>query len=109
MDEILEELLTTPGVQGTVIVDRDGLLISSAGAVESPDALGAEFAEVFKSLENDSRGTLSLISLEATSGNIFMSNINDVTFLVVQTGEQVNLGRIRYDIRHASGRLKDEL
>lgn len=109
MDEILEELLSTPGVQGSVIVDRDGLVISTAGALEAPDALGAEFAETFKSLENDNRGQLRLISLEAANGNIFMANINDVTFLVVQTGEQINLGRLRYDIRHASSRLKDEL
>jgi predicted regulator of Ras-like GTPase activity (Roadblock/LC7/MglB family) len=109
MDEILEELLSTPGIQGSVIVDRDGLVISTAGELESPDALGAEFAEVYKSLENDNRGALKLISLEAANGNYFMSNINDVTFLVVQTGEQINLGRIRYDIGHASGRLKDEL
>lgn len=109
MDEILEELLGTPGVQGSVIVDRDGLVISTAGDLDQPDALGAEFAEMYKSLENDNRGALRLISLEAANGNYFMSNINDVTFLLVQTAEQVNMGRLRYDIRHASGRLKEEL
>ena len=109
MDDILEELVATPGVSGSVIVDRDGLVISSAGAIDDPGALGAEFAEVFKSLESDGRGTLNLVSLEASQGNVFMSNINDVTFLIVQTGEQINLGRVRYDVRHASGRLKDEL
>jgi predicted regulator of Ras-like GTPase activity (Roadblock/LC7/MglB family) len=77
--------------------------------MEDPGALGAELAEVFKQLETSDRGTLNLFSLEATQGHLFMSNINEVTFLIVQTGEPINLGRVRYDVRSAALRLKDEL
>lgn len=115
MDEVLEELNETPGVQGSLIVGMDGLVIVSAGETEpDPDFLGAETAELFKvaeagMTEKFERGAVGMLSLEGENGHIFLKGINEVTYLMVLTNNDVNLGLVRYDINKASARLKEQL
>ncbi len=115
MDDILEELNTTPGIQGSLIVGKDGLVITSAGAAEpDPDFLGAETAEIFQNAEAGmaekfERGMLGMMSLEADSGSIYLKSINEVTYLMVLTNASAVLGQVRHGIKLASRKLEDQL
>lgn len=115
MDEVLENLNTIPGVQASLIVGKDGLLITALGDAEpDPDFLGAETAELLQSAESGmrdkfSRGELKTVSLEADDGYIFLRSINEVTYLMVLTGNDISLGMVRYGIEKASQTLREQL
>lgn len=115
MEDILEVLNQTPGVQGSLIVGKDGLVIASAGSTEQdPDFLGATTAEIYSSVESGmnerfERGELDMLCMEANGGNLFFKNINEVTYLLVLTSQDINLGLVRYDIRRASQALQEQL
>lgn len=115
MEDILESLNQLPGVQASMIVDRDGLVILSSGRAQpDPDFVGATAAEYFVSLDTGmaeklSMGQLDTASLEGTQGNLFLKGINEATCLVVLTRSKVNLGLVRYEIKHASERLREQL
>ncbi len=111
----LEELNTQPGVQATVCVGKDGLLITALGdAQPDPDFLGAETAELLQSAELTmrdklDRGELKTVSFEAENGYVFLRSINEVTYLMLLTGEDISLGMIRYSLEKAGRNLKDQL
>ncbi len=115
MEDVLEELNRTPGIQGSLIVSKDGLLITSLGeANPDPDFVGAETAELLQTVEvglkdKFERGELSMMSLEAQDGHIFLKNINEVTYLLVLTSPEITLGMLRYSIDRATNALKDQL
>lgn len=115
MDEVLEQINKTPGVEASLIVGKDGLLITSLGdARPDPDFLGAETAELLQSAdagmqEKFEKGELSLLSMEAENGHIFLKSINEVTYLMVLTGNDVSLGMIRHSINRAAKSLKEQL
>ena len=49
MEDVLEKINQTPGVEASLIVGKDGLLITSLGDAEpDPDFLGAETAELLQ-------------------------------------------------------------
>lgn len=115
MDEVLEMINRTPGVEASLIVGKDGLLITSLGdAQPDPDFLGAETAELLQNAEAGmqekfEKGELGMMSLEAENGHIFLKSINEVTYLLVLTGIDVSLGMIRYSIDSASKTLREQL
>lgn len=115
MDEVLEMINRTPGVEASLIVGKDGLLITSLGdAQPDPDFLGAETAELLQSAEAGMRdkfekGELGMMSLEADNGFIFLKSINEVTYLMVVTGIDISLGMVRYSIEAASKTLREQL
>lgn len=115
MDEVLESLNQIPGVEASLIVGKDGLLIASLGdARPDPDFLGAETAEMLQNAEAGmrdkfERGELGMLSLEADNGHLFLRSINEVTYLLVLTGTEVSLGMIRYGLQQAGQALKEQL
>lgn len=115
MDDVLELLNQTPGVEASLIVGKDGLLITSLGdAQPDPDFLGVETAEILVGAESGMRdkfekGELGMVSMEAENGHIFLKSINEVTYLMVVTGVDVSLGMVRYGIDRASASLKEQL
>jgi predicted regulator of Ras-like GTPase activity (Roadblock/LC7/MglB family) len=115
MEDVLERINQTPGVQASLIVGKDGLLITSLGDAEpDPDFLGAETAELLQSAEAGmqdkfEKGELGMMSLEAENGHIFLKSINEVTYLMVLTNTDVSLGMVRYTINNASKTLKEQL
>lgn len=115
MEDVLEEINRTPGVEASLIVGKDGLLITSVGdAQPDPDFLGAETAELLQNAdlgmqEKFEKGELGMMSLEAENGHIFLKSINEVTYLMVLTGIDISLGMVRYAIDKASESLKEQL
>ena len=60
MEDVLERINQTPGVEASLIVGKDGLLITSLGDAEpDPDFLGAETAELLQAIETNFRTVLS--------------------------------------------------
>ncbi|HIB69360.1 MAG TPA: hypothetical protein EYO33_30825 [Phycisphaerales bacterium] len=115
MEDVLEMINRTPGVEASLIVGKDGLLITSLGEAQpDPDFLGAETAELLQNAdagmqEKFEKGELGMMSLEAENGHIFLKSINEVTYLMVLTGTDVSLGMVRYAIDSASKTLKEQL
>ena len=115
MDEVLETINRIPGVEASLIVGKDGLLITALGdARPDPDFLGAETAELLQSAEAGMRdkfdkGELGMVTLEAENGYIFLCSINKVTYLMGLTGMDISLGMVRYGLAKAGKALKDQL
>ncbi len=115
MEQVLEELCRVGGIEGCIIVGKDGLVITQSGKVlPELDFLGASMADLFTNLESllgekFAQGDLDMVTLEAKKGKIFLRTINEVTFLVVFAQTKVNLGLLRGEIRIACERLKDLL
>ena len=115
MEDVLERINQTPGVEASLIVGKDGLLITSLGDAEpDPDFLGAETVELLQAAEAGmqekfEKGELGMMSLEAENGHIFLKSINEVTYLMVLTNTDVSLGMVRYTINNASKTLKEQL
>jgi uncharacterized protein len=115
MEEILESLTQVNGIQGTLIVGKDGLVIAYSGDIKTdPDFLGATIADFFTTAENitDEKfamGNLERLCIETNSSKFFLNNINSDTFLVIITEEQVNIGLIRMEMKAAAESLKEVL
>lgn len=116
MRDILEGLNQTAGVQGCLIVGRDGLVIDNAGDVSNipMDLLGATSTEFFSTAESLlgerlEQGSVDILHVESDRGKFVMMGINDQSFLVVMTRPKVNLGLVRWEVRSAAERLKEAL
>lgn len=110
MYEVLEELNRTSGVTGSMVVGNDGIVIAADLDTRYQDetvgALAASItANVNKSLERLSEEKLSQLTIEAMNGKLFMAS-NEVGILVVTAEENVNIGLIRLEIKHALAKIK---
>lgn len=115
MESILEELNQVPGIKGSMIIGRDGLVIVPFWDHEiDMDMLGAHSADVFGAAESlmDEKfqfGIIDLLTLETDSAKFFFQTIDESTFLAVAANAQVNLGLIRNEIKAAAEKIKKVL
>lgn len=112
MEEILERLLTISGVEGALVVGKDGLVITSVGTFQpDPDSFGAGVAELLNNTESSlqSRGACQRLSLEQEGGLLQLTSINEVTYLVLQARATSNLGRVRLECDRAAAALGEQL
>ncbi len=111
MEEVLRNLNKEIGVTGSAIVSKDGLIIASA-LDQDEESVAGMTASVFQSAATTSGimaiGTINLITLESDKGKAFMIDLPDA-FLVVLTNSEVNLGRLRIEIRKAASQLKTQM
>jgi hypothetical protein len=111
MDEVLRNLNKEIGVTGSAIVSKDGLIIAS-GLDQDDEAVAGMAASVFQSASTTagimSIGTINMITLESDKGKAFMIDLPDA-FLVVLTDAEVNLGRLRIEIRKAANVLRTQM
>ncbi|MBS2034662.1 roadblock/LC7 domain-containing protein [bacterium] len=112
MEELLEKLLKINGVEGALVVGKDGLVISSVGNfVPDPDSFGASVAELLNHLDGhfQARGVSQRVTLDQQQGTAHLTAINEVTYLVTQGGPKVNLGRLRLDSDAVAAALGEQL
>jgi predicted regulator of Ras-like GTPase activity (Roadblock/LC7/MglB family) len=112
VDDILEQLLKVPSVEGVLVVGKDGLVITSAGTFQpDPDSFGAGVAEFLNNAETvlQARGASQRVSLEQDGGLLQLTAINEVTFLVLQAAATANLGRVRLECDRAAAALGEQL
>ncbi len=111
MEEVLRNLNKEMGVTGSAVVSKDGLVIASALS-QDDESIAGMAASVFQSAATTSDimtiGAISMITLEGDKGKTFMIDLPDA-FLIVLTNSEVNLGRLRIEIRKAAGQIKTEM
>lgn len=108
--DVLDGLVQMPGLEGAVLVSKDGFVIDSAAA-KSMDAeeIGAIFAgatgpsEVIG--ERLAMGSLKQSMLEYEKGIIIVVSVKD-SFLAVMAGNDANLGLVRINTKKARSELE---
>lgn len=115
MEHILEEINQTPGVLGSMIIGRDGLVIANIWNQEiDMDMVGADSADILNTIESIIEekflfGNTELLSMEAENADLFFKTIDEDTFLAVSATPRCNLGLIRAEVFSAAAKLKEEL
>jgi predicted regulator of Ras-like GTPase activity (Roadblock/LC7/MglB family) len=110
MHEILEELNKTSGVNGSMIVGKDGIVIASDLHTQLQDeevgALAASIiSTVQKSMSRLSNDALKQVTVEASNGKLFLTDAG-IGILAVTTDPQVNVGLIRLEVKNAAEKVK---
>lgn len=115
MEQILEELNQTPGVFGSMIIGKDGLVIANIWNQEIDlDMIGADTADILNTVEGMAEekflyGPVDILSLEAENAKLFIKNVDEGTFMAVAAMPKSNMGLLRAEIQHAAHKLEDEL
>jgi predicted regulator of Ras-like GTPase activity (Roadblock/LC7/MglB family) len=110
MFQILEELNKTAGINGSMIVGQDGIVIAADLNTNLQDeAVGALAASIVdtvkKSMERLSNEHLKQITVEASKGKLFLTDVG-IGILAVTTDPQVNVGLVRLEIKNAAEKIK---
>lgn len=110
MYQILEELNKTVGINGSMIVGKDGIIIAAdLNANLQDETVGALAASIVdtvkKSMERLSNENLKQITVEASKGKLFLTDVG-IGILAVTTDPQVNVGLVRLEIKNAAEKIK---
>jgi uncharacterized protein len=115
LEAILEALNNVPGIDSTLVVGKDGLVITHLGEMSNEaDFIGANLADIFTVLdsvltEKFKEGLMELVTVETEKKKYFLKSINEVVFLVIIAEPRVNLGLIRLEAIAAAEKLKEVL
>ena len=115
MENILDELNQVPGILGSLIIGKDGLVIVSLWDTEADiDMVGADSADVFGVCESMMSeklnfGMCDMLTIESEEAKVVLKNIDESTFLTVILSKDVNLGLVRLEIKNAAEKLKEVL
>lgn len=108
--EVLQDILGIPGVNGAVVVGRDGFVIESAGASGriDLDTVGASVAMILNGAEkmgNELKlAPFHTLTLEAPDAMIMCTPAGDA-LLVILAPDSKTLGMIRLQIKKMSEEL----
>ena len=111
MRRIVEDLIRVEGVIGSLLVGKDGLVVSST-LLDEEDAeiLGAMSAAVFGEIDKATKrigvGTLVDAIIDAKDGSILLLEAREL-ILVVITQRTVNLGLVKMEMRRAAKRISE--
>jgi predicted regulator of Ras-like GTPase activity (Roadblock/LC7/MglB family) len=110
MYEILEEINKTSGVNGSMIVGQDGIVIAAdLNAQLQNEAVGAVAASIVntvqKSMSRLSSDALKQVIVEASNGKLFLTDVG-IGILAVTTDPQVNVGLIKLEIKNAAEKVR---
>lgn len=112
MEDLLGKLLKINGIEGALVVGKDGLVISHVGSFSpDPDSFGASVAELLNHFDTllQHKGISQRVTLDQSNGVTQLTAINEVTFLVAHGGSGVNLGRLRLDSDNVASALGEQL
>jgi predicted regulator of Ras-like GTPase activity (Roadblock/LC7/MglB family) len=110
MYEILKELNKTSGVNGSMIVGQDGIVIAADLHTqlqnETVGALAASIVStVQKSMSRLSHDAPKQVTVEASNGKLFLADVG-IGILAVTTDPQVNVGLIKLEIKNAAEKVR---
>ena len=110
MYKILEELNKTTGINGSMIVGQDGIVIAAdLNSQLQDEAVGALAASILdtvkKSMGRLSNEDLKQVTVEASKGKLFLNDVG-LGILAVTTDPRVNVGMVRLEIKNAAERIK---
>ena len=110
MYKILEELNKTTGINGSMIVGEDGILIAAdLNSQLQDEAVGALAASIVstvkKSMQRLSNEDVKQVTVEASKGKLFFTDVG-IGILAVTTDPEVNVGLVRLEIKNAAKKIK---
>ena len=110
MYKILEELNKTTGINGSMVVGQDGIVIAAdLNSQLQDEAVGALAASIVstvkKSIDRLSSEDLKQITVEADKGKFFFTDVG-IGILAVTTDPEVNVGLVRLEIKNAAEKIK---
>ena len=113
LERILIDLNRTEGLRGSLVVSKEGLIMSQHVPDSfNSDLIGALTTNVItasqKTLEQLGLGVLQAITVEGSEGKTVVMEIGDV-MLIVMTEPSVNLGMVKFEIYRAASRVKTAL
>lgn len=115
MDTILQALGNTPGIEASLVVSRDGLVIEQSGRLDGVDAdtLAVSASEILSAAESaaerSEKGAVDSVLVEIGSANVMLSPVNGEVFLMVLARKKANLGLMRLESLASAEKLKSEL
>lgn len=115
MENILEELNQVPGIAGSMIVGKDGLVIFHLWEDEVEiDLVGAHTAEIVGSVEALTSESLQfglpdILTFETEKAIFFIKSIDEATFLAAAVQGNANLGLLRVEVKQAAEKLREVL
>ena len=107
---VLGQFAGMPGVVVAALVDREGLLVESAGsATGEVDLAWAQAAAVAQSAAGTgqelNQGVLQAMILEYEGGTILLHAVGSAAMLVVVLNDPTMLGKVRYNVKRALSEL----
>jgi predicted regulator of Ras-like GTPase activity (Roadblock/LC7/MglB family) len=109
MEQVLEELNKTPGIVGSFVVDRDGIIVASdvstgADAEQCSALVSALINSAEKTLARLGGGALTTAFFELGDWKVFLQ-ATEVGHIVALAEPSANLGLLRLELRQAGQRL----
>ena len=113
LERILIDLNRTEGIRGSLVVSKEGLIMSQHVPDSfNSDLVGALSTNIItassKTLEQLGMGTLQAITVEGTAGKAVVMEIGDVMLITI-TEPNINLDMVKFEIYRASSRIKTAL
>lgn len=110
LKQILSEFLKLDGVSAAVVVGRDGFVIESVEAGEiDTEALGAMASTGMGTSEamgaELGKGEMQQMLVELELGPILLSPLSDDELIAIVGEKDVNIGRIRYELKKNKERI----
>ncbi len=108
--DVLEPLMSTPGVRGALVVAvRDGLVVDGRVHVgikgEAVAALAASlYGRACSAAVNNGDGSIVFVELEADEGRILIAGKDDLALMAV-VARRTNAGQARLAVRRAADAL----
>jgi len=112
VEDILDKLLRIGGVEGALVVGKDGLVIASSGSFSpDPDSFGANIAELINHFDTmlQAKGGTQKVTVNQDQGLLQLTAINEVTYLVAQASANTNVGRLRLESDQVASALGEQL
>ena len=106
MKEILAKLNKTNGVRGSMVVNRDGIVVHSDFSVEIQEkSVGAVSSSILAALEGALKridmGKFTRFVITGSEGKVAMVNAGQ-TILLVLLQPDINVGMVNMDIKEAA-------
>ncbi|HDR73460.1 MAG TPA: dynein regulation protein LC7 [Methanoculleus sp.] len=110
LKQILSEFLKLDGVSAAVVVGRDGFVIESVEAGEiDTEALGAMASTGMGTSEamgaELGKGDMHQMLVELEHGPILLSPLSEDELIAIVGDKDVNIGRIRYELKKNKERI----
>jgi predicted regulator of Ras-like GTPase activity (Roadblock/LC7/MglB family) len=106
MRAILAQLNKTPGVWGSLIAGRDGIVIASDFSVETPESqVGAISSQILVALDGALKrikmGDFKRFIIGGSESKLALVNVGQ-TILIVLMRRDVNMGMVNVEIKNAA-------
>lgn len=113
--EILNDLSNVEGIETSIVVDKDGILIASDSFNKNSqsESLASMFARAIYEFEKSTKITqkdkstyINQLVIERQNEERLVMNVTDSFILAVVTKGMTNLGLLRMEIRESVDKLK---